>query len=1200
MNRQQELKKALTERILILDGATGTMVQRYSLSEDDFRGSVYKGHEKPLQGCTDLLPLTQPKIMEEIHQAYVDVGADILETNSFTATSIALEDYGLQGDVHRLNVAAASCARRVADKAKRPVWVAGSLGPTNRTASLSPDVNNPAYRAVTFNDLVKAYGEQTSALLEGGVDILLCETAFDTLNLKAALFAVEEQFAKTGQRVPVIASVTITDKSGRNLSGQTIEAFFTSVEHANCFAVGINCALGAEDMRPFIESLHHVSTVPLICYPNAGLPNELGAYDQTPSQMAELTKEFVDSGWINILGGCCGTSPEHIKALREIAQNAKPRTPAKPSPFLCLSGLERMVASDEANFLMIGERTNVTGSRKFRRLIMEESFEEAISVARQQVEDGANIIDINMDDGMLDGKEAMVHFLNLLAGEPDISRVPVMLDSSKWEILEAGLQCLQGKGVVNSISLKEGEDEFLRQANIVKKYGAAVVVMAFDEKGQADTTDRRVSICKRAYKLLVEKADFSPTDIIFDPNILTVGTGIAEHNEYANSFIEATKIIKEECPGASISGGVSNISFSFRGNDPIREAMHSAFLYKAIQAGLDMGIVNAGQLAVYEDIDKELLTKVEDVLFNRNENATEALIDFASSYQAEAKDKTKTQEWRKAPLAERLAHALRHGISDHVDEDTHEAIEAYDKPLDIIEGPLMDGMNIVGKLFGEGKMFLPQVVKSARVMKKSVAILEPLMEKERAASAKKGKGKIVMATVKGDVHDIGKNIVGVVLRCNGYQVVDLGVMVPAKDILDKAIEEDADIIGLSGLITPSLDQMIHVAKEMKRRDFKLPLLIGGATTSAKHTAIKIDEEYPHEIAHVADASLSVGVVGNLINKEKRAPFKQELKEKYATIRKNYANSKSKSAALPLAEARKRKPVLAWEDIAKPKQRGLTNFSPDIKELVPFIDWTPFFHAWEMKGRYPKILTDPKKGKEATKLFEDAQKLLSRIVDEKLLEAKGVMGMFPAASVGDDIIVCDDKGNEKTRFPMLRQQADKKECFCLADFVAPKELNLGDSIGAFAVSTGHGVVELAKQFEEDNDDYSAIMTKAIADRLAEAFAEWLHLKARQQWGFETKEHSFEDLLKENYRSIRPAFGYPACPDHSLKPRLFDLIEAQKRCGIELTESYAMWPAASVSGIYLAHPKANYFAVGPIGSDQEKEYLSRGGDTKHIQL
>ncbi len=1188
------------ERIVVLDGAMGTMVQGLGLADEAvWRGDRFRDHSHPLKGCNDLLVLTKPDEIEDIHLQFLRAGADIVETDTFTATSIALADYALESVVHDLNVAAAQVARRAAQRAEKedgkPRWVAGSIGPTTKTASLSPDVNDPGARAVTFRQLVDAFGEQAKALIEGGVDLLLTETHIDTLNCKAALFAFEELFARGVRRVPVIASVTIPDRSGRTLSGQTVEAFFNSISHANLMAVSINCALGADDMRPHVAELARIAGIPVACYPNAGLPNEFGGYDDTPEHMAKILGGFAREGMLNFVGGCCGTRPEHIKAIREAVDRVPPRVVAKPAKHMRLAGLEPLTITPETNFVVVGERTNVTGSAAFRRLIKEDKYDEAVAVARQQVEGGANILDVCMDEGMLDGVAAMKRFLNLIAAEPDIARIPVMVDSSKWSVIEAGLECLQGKGVVNSISLKEGEEPFIRQAKIVRRFGAAVVVMAFDETGQATSVEHRVSIAKRAYKILTEQVGFPPEDIIFDPNILTIGTGIEEHDPYAVNFIEAIRLIKQECPGTKISGGVSNLSFSFRTNPRVREAMHAVFLYHAIKAGLDMAIVNAGQLAVYEQLDPVLREHVEDLVLNRRPDATERLLALAATFSGESVKKEDELAWRSEPLQKRLAHALVNGITDFIDTDVAEALTVYPKPLAIIEGPLMDGMNIVGELFGSGKMFLPQVVKSARVMKKAVAILEPLMDAEKKASGiTAAKGKLVIATVKGDVHDIGKNIVAVVLRCNGYEVTDLGVMVPQHTILDKAQEINADLVGLSGLITPSLDDMISVATEMTRRGMTQPLLIGGATTSGKHTAVKVAPAYAGPTVHVPDASLAVGVMGKLLSAD-RATYIGEVQTKQASIREAHVSSQ-KRPLLSIDAARARKPKLVFDDstIVPPNFLGTRNLELDLAELAGWIDWSPFFHTWELSGRYPAILDDPKKGDAARKVFADGKALLAKIVEGKLLHARATYGFFRAGATTDEqVLVFDPKtDHEIARFPLPRQLEDKEVCYSLADFIAPlshpdnlpaNALIARDYLGAFIVTAGIGTDALAASFEKDHDDYSAIMAKALADRLAEAAAEWLHHRVRTlDWGYAPAERlSSSDILAEKYRGIRPAFGYPACPAHEPKGTLFQLLDNASHHQVTLTESFAMYPTASVSGLYFAHPDAKYFAVGRSG-------------------
>jgi 5-methyltetrahydrofolate--homocysteine methyltransferase len=1192
------LRETMARRIVVIDGAMGSMIQPHKLTEAQFRGERFAGHGTSLQGFNDLLVITQPKVIEDIHYAFLTAGADIIETNTFGATSIAAADYDLQGAVVDINLAGAQVARRAAERAMaadgKPRWVAGSVGPTTKTASLSPDVNDPGFRAVTFAQLVDAYAEQARALLDGGVDLLLTETHIDTLNMKAALFAFEQVFAAGGRRVPVIASVTIPDRSGRTLSGQTVEAVYTSIAHHDLLAVSVNCALGAEDMRPHVADLARLSPGAVMCYPNAGLPNEFGGYDDTPANMARVLREFASSGLLNLVGGCCGTTPAHIAAIASAVDGVRPRQPPTPSHRTRLSGLEPLVLQDQT-FAIIGERTNITGSAAFRKMIREDRFDDAVAVAKQQVEGGANILDVCMDEGMIDGVAAMKRFLNLIAAEPAIARIPVMLDSSKFAILEAGLACLQGKGVVNSISLKEGEDEFRRQARIVRSYGAAVVVMAFDETGQATGVDDRVAIAKRAYKILVEEVGFAPEDLIFDPNILTIGTGIEEHDPYAKNFITAIPLIKAACPGMKISGGVSNLSFSFRTSPAVREAMHSVFLYHAIKAGLDMAIVNAGQLAVYDDLDPVLREHCEDLVLNRRPDATERMLALAATLGTGPAKKEDQLAWRAKPLAERIAHSLVIGEADFVAEDVAEALTVYPRPLSIIEGPLMDGMNVVGQLFGAGKMFLPQVVKSARVMKKAVAILEPLMEAERLAGGDAGtaagKGKLLLATVKGDVHDIGKNIVGVVLRCNGYEVTDLGVMVPAAKILDTAAQIGADVIGLSGLITPSLDEMIGVAREMERRGLQVPLLIGGATTSGKHTAVKIEPSYSGPTVHVADASLAVGVMGRLLG-DGKAGYHQEVRAKYEQLRQAHASAQ-KRPLLPLADARAR--ALRAEFAAPaptPAFTGVRNLDLDLAELARWIDWSPFFHTWELSGRYPAILDDPKKGDAAKKLFADGQALLAEIIAGKLLRARATYGFFPAAREGSDAFVLQGPGGP-VGFPMLRQQEDKDVCLSLADFVRPAAAGV-DHVGAFVVTAGHGCDELVARFDRDHDDYKAILSKALADRLAEAAAEWLHARVRQEWGYEQPgELPHERILAEDYRGIRPAFGYPACPDHEPKQRLFSLLGNADHHGVSLTDGLAMLPTASVSGLYFAHPEARYFAVGRVGKDQVEDYARRMG-------
>ena len=1174
MKTIQEIAK---ERILLIDGAMGTMLQAYQLEEADFRGDRFKDHPSDLKGNNDLLSLSRPDVVEAIHTAYLEAGADLIETNTFNANAISQSDYGTEDLVYEINLESAKIARKSADKFSHdPRFVCGALGPTNRTASLSPDVNDPGFRNVSFDALAAAYGEQARGLLDGSVDILLVETVFDTLNCKAALFAIQSLLEERGEEVPIIVSGTITDASGRTLSGQTVEAFWHSIRHVDLFCAGLNCALGAEQIRPFLDALSTVADTLVSVYPNAGLPNEFGEYDQSPEAMAKIIKEFSDSGLVNLVGGCCGTTPDHIKAIANAVEDIQPRIIPDIAPLTKLSGLEPVTIRPESNFINVGERTNVTGSARFRRLIKEDNYEEALSVARQQIENGAQVIDVNMDEGLLDSEAAMGTFLRLIAAEPDIAKVPVMVDSSKWSVLETGLKNLQGKGIVNSISMKEGEDEFKRQAGVIKKYGAAVIVMAFDKSGQADSYERKIEICSRAYDILTEEVGFPPEDIIFDPNIFAVATGIEEHNEYANAYIEAAKTLKEALPGIHISGGVSNISFSFRGNDGVREAMHSAFLYHAIQAGMDMGIVNAGQLTVYDDIDPELKTRVEDVLFNRREDATERLVEIAEEYRGVKRSEEKDLSWRDQTVEQRICHALVEGIMDFVVEDTEEARKKYDRAIEVIEGPLMDGMNVVGDLFGAGKMFLPQVVKSARVMKKAVAHLVPFIEKEKDELGLTGKsnGKIIMATVKGDVHDIGKNIVGVVLGCNGYDVIDLGVMVPSDKILNSARDEGADIIGLSGLITPSLDEMVHVAKEMERLEFDVPLLIGGATTSKTHTAVKIEENYSGPTVHVIDASRAVGVVSKLMNDNERDAFVSERRQEYDGIRVQRGDSK-RVRQLSIEEARKRKFSTDWEgyQVPSPNLQGMKLFEDyPLDELVDYIDWSPFFHAWEMKGKYPAILKNSKYGKEARKLFQDGQNMLDRIVSQKLIGAKAVIGFFPSTAE-DETITVDD-----TEFHFPRQRVDKgsnETNYSLADFISPN----GDWLGLFALTTGHGVEESARKFESENDDYSAIMIKVLADRLVEALAERMHERVRKEfWGYDENEKlANEELIKEEYRGIRPAPGYSACPDHTEKDKIWKLLDAEANAGISLTETRAMYPAASVCGWYFSHPESRYFSV-----------------------
>lgn len=1208
-DKTEIIEDLLKQRILFLDGAMGTMIQSYKLEEADYRGERFLDHPCDVQGNNDLLSLVRPDIIKAIHAAYFDAGADIVETNTFNATSIAMADYQMEELVYELNFEGAKLAREVAEEhtkqnPDKPRFVAGVLGPTNRTCSISPDVNNPGFRNVTYMELVEAYTEAIRGLVDGGADLLLVETIFDTLNAKAALFAIDQYFDEQQVKLPIMISGTITDASGRTLTGQTAEAFWNSVRHANPISIGLNCALGPKDLRQYIEELSSFSQTHISAHPNAGLPNEFGEYDLDAGPMSEHIKEWAESGLLNIVGGCCGTTPAHIKAMVNVANDVQPRTIPDIPLQQRLSGLEPFNISPEVNFVNVGERTNVAGSPKFLRLVKEEEdLDAALEVARQQVENGAQVIDICMDEGMLDSEQLMHDFVNLVASEPDISRVPIMIDSSKWSVIESGLRCLQGKGIVNSISLKEGEEKFIEHAKLVKRYGAAVVVMAFDEQGQADTTDRRFEVCKRSYDILVNEVGFPPEDIIFDPNILTVATGMEEHNNYAVSFFEATRLIKEHLPHALVSGGLSNVSFSFRGNNPVREAMHAAFLYHGIQAGMDMGIVNAGQLGIYDEIPKDLLQFTEDVLLNRREDATDRMVEFAETVKVgTSKEKKVDNEWRKGSIGERLTHALVKGIADYIEEDTEEARQQAEKPLHVIEGPLMDGMNVVGDLFGSGKMFLPQVVKSARVMKKAVAYLLPFIEEEKGDEKVQSNGKIIMATVKGDVHDIGKNIVGVVLQCNNFEVIDLGVMVPAQKILDTAREEKADIIGLSGLITPSLDEMVHVAKEMQRQEFNLPIMIGGATTSRAHTAVKIDPTYDQTVVHVKDASRAVGVSTKLLSLDMRDDFAKEVSTEYDIVRERHAGKQQKIKWLTLEQARDNRVDIDWSNYTSsvPNDLGITVFDDyPLTELVECFDWTPFFVAWELAGKYPRILNDEIVGKEATKLYDDAQIMLAKIVEEKWFKAKGVFGLFPANSIGhDDIEVYtnDEREGLLTTLHSLRQQTQKppgQANFALADFIAPEESHVKDYIGAFAVAAGFGMEERIKQFEADHDDYSAIMLKALADRFAEAFAEKLHQRVRKEfWGYDSDESLDNDaLIAEKYQGIRPAPGYPACPDHTEKPLIWDLLDVEKNTGITLTESYAMYPTAAVSGLYFSHPDSRYFGLGKINKDQVQSYSKR---------
>jgi len=1206
-----DISQLLQERILIIDGAMGTMIQNHNLEEADYRGARFADYATDLRGNNDLLSLTQPHIIEEIHRQYLEAGADIIETNTFNANKVSMADYGMENLVHELNVESAKIARRAiallpeSSTRNRPRFVAGAFGPTTKSLSIALDVNDSGAREFTFDQMVEIFEEQVHGLLDGGVDLLLPETSIDTLMMKAQLFAIQKVFDEGARRVPVLASNAIFGASGHTLSGQTLEAFLNSVSHAPLLGVGLNCGMEPTALRTYVEELSNIAPFYTHAYLNAGLPNAFGEYDWTPAQIADVMGDFARNGWVNIVGGCCGTTPDHIRAVAEAVRPFAPRQIPSILPYTRLSGMEALTIRPDSNFTMVGERTNVTGSPKFARLVREGNLSEALEIARQQVDNGANIIDINFDEGMIDGAEMMTRFLNLLAAEPDISRVPVMVDSSKFEVIEAGLKCIQGKGVVNSVSMKEGEDKFRQQARLVKRYGAGMVVMAFDEKGQADSYERRIEICQRAYKILVEEIGINPNDIIFDPNILTVATGLEEHNNYAVDFIRATKWIKENLPGCHVSGGVSNISFSFRGNNKVREAMHGAFLKHAIEAGLDMGIVNAGMLEVYDQIEPQLLELVEDVLLNRRDDATERLVDYAERIKAQndtSSTRTEVEAWRSGTVEERLQHALIKGIDAFVEADVEEARTQYDRPLHVIEGPLMDGMNVVGDLFGQGKMFLPQVVKSARVMKKAVAVLLPFMEAEKEASGlHQAQGKILMATVKGDVHDIGKNIVGVVLGCNNYEVIDLGVMVSADKILQTAKEQNVDVIGLSGLITPSLDEMAHVAREMQRQDFHVPLLIGGATTSRIHTAVKIAPHYNQAVVHVQDASRAVGVVSNLLSEELKPDFVLKVRSDQERDRTSHKNKRETKALLPIEEARARKLNIEWkaEDLAKPSFLGLRTLSSfPLEDIVPFIDWTPFFAAFELKGIYPEILQNVEVGDVAKRLFEDANRVLERIVRRRELKANAVYGFYPANSVGDDVEVYRDESRTQlaAKFHFLRQQIDKVEGRtdnCLADLIAPKETGLNDYLGFFAVTTGIGLEAIVARAKAALDDESAFLAQAIADRLAEAFAELLHQHARKDWYAKDENLSGEALISEKYRGIRPAPGYPACPDHSEKTILFDLLDAKRKAGIELTESYAMTPPSSVSGFYFGHPQSSYFAVGKIGRDQMIEYSKRKG-------
>ncbi len=1208
----RNINEIIKHKTLVLDGAMGTMLQQYKFSEEDFRGELFKNFQHPLKGNNDLLSITQPEAVKEVHRKYLLAGADIVETNTFSSTTIGMADYHLEDYVYQLNYESAKIAREVCDEfltitPDKPRFVAGSIGPTNKTASMSPDVNNPGYRAISFDELRIAYKQQVEALIDGGCDLLLVETIFDTLNAKAALFAIEEVKEERGLDIPIMVSGTITDASGRTLSGQTVDAFLISISHIPLLSIGFNCALGAEQLKPYLKQLAQHTSVSVSAHPNAGLPNAFGEYDQSPEEMQQLIADYLQEDLVQIIGGCCGTNPDHIRLISEVVaqhntirQNQQEEE-NQPLPILTLSGLEPLFVTKDSNFINIGERTNVTGSRKFLRLIKEEKYDEALDVARVQVENGALIIDINMDEGMLDGKQAMVDFLNLIASEPDIARVPIMIDSSKWDIIEAGLKTIQGKGIVNSISLKEGEALFLEHAKRIKRYGAAVVIMAFDEVGQADTLQRRIDICKRSYDLLVNKVAFPPQDIIFDPNIFPVATGMEEHNNNALDFFLATKWIRENLPYANVSGGVSNVSFSFRGNDKVREAMHSAFLYHAIQHGMNMGIVNPELLEIYDEIDPELLTYVEDVLLNRRNDATERLLDFAEHLKGESKTlEKKVLEWRSLLLQDRITHSLVKGIEEFISEDVEEARLSVSRPIEVIEQHLMNGMNVVGDLFGSGKMFLPQVVKSARVMKKAVAYLLPFIEvaKSKNSDANSTSApKVLMATVRGDVHDIGKNIVAVVLACNNFEIIDLGVMVPPEKIIETAIAEQVDVIGLSGLITPSLDEMVHLAKELEKAGSKIPIMIGGATTSRAHTAVKIAPEYKQTVVHVNDASRAVTVVNNLLQPDKNKVYKEELRAEYEKLRYDFLSRARDKNFLSIEDARKNKFRIDWQNtqIAKPNFLGKKKVTVELSELVPYIDWTPFFRSWQLFGKYPDILSDTIVGEQAVILFNEAQSMLEKIINEKWFTAKGILGIFPANQINDDDIELIDENRTATLLT-LRQQSQKTVTapnIALADFIAPKETNVQDYIGLFCVSTGFGVDEKAKKYEQANDDYNSIMVKALGDRLAEAFAEYLHERVRKEiWGYASDENlANEELIKETYEGIRPAPGYPASPDHLEKNTIWEVLEVEKEIGVSLTESLAMWPASSVSGYYFAHPKAKYFGVGKIKPDQVADYAAR---------
>ena len=1202
MSTEQILQSLLEQRILVLDGAMGTMIQKHKLSEEDYRGERFKDWHVLVQGNNDLLSLTQPKIIVDIHRSYLEVGADIVETNTFNATKTSMSDYQMEGLAYEINVESARLAKMACNEfstADKPRFVAGVIGPTSRTCSLSPDVNDPGFRNITFDELVEVYMESTRGLIEGGADIVLIETIFDTLNAKAAIFAVQEVFEQDGLELPIMISGTITDASGRTLSGQMTEAFYNSLRHAKPISIGLNCALGPDLLRQYVAEMSRVADTYVSAHPNAGLPNEFGEYDLDAINMSEQVGEWAESGLVNILGGCCGSTPEHIKCIADAIKDLTPRKIPDIKLECRLSGLEAFNIANDALFVNVGERANVTGSAKFKRLILNEEYEEALDICRAQVEDGAQVVDINMDEGMLDGKAAMVRFMNLIASEPDISKVPLMVDSSKWEIIEAGLKCTQGKAIVNSISLKEGKENFVKYAHLCKRYGAAIIVMAFDEVGQADTQARKIEICTNAYNILVDEVGFPAEDIIFDPNIFAVATGIEEHNNYGVDFIEATREITQNLPYAKISGGVSNVSFSFRGNNPVREAIHSVFLYHAVKAGMTMGIVNAGQLVVYDDIDPELKKAVEDVVLNSDDEAGERLVDIAGKFSGtgEAQENKRDLEWRTWSVEKRLEHSLVKGITEFIDEDTQEALDKLGRPILVIEGPLMDGMNVVGDLFGDGKMFLPQVVKSARVMKKSVAYLDPFLEAEKQDCGARTQGKILMATVKGDVHDIGKNIVGVVLSCNNYEIIDLGVMVPAETILETAIRENVDIIGLSGLITPSLDEMVFVAREMTRQGFELPLMIGGATTSVAHTAVKIEPEYDKGVLYVKDASKSVGVAASLLSNKLKPNLLKETREEYEKIRLRRAN-KGKNKLISLESARDNKPSIQFDNIVTPNQLGIHVFKDyDLNEIFKYIDWVPFFRTWELAGKFPDILTDEVVGESASQLFEDAKAMFKKVIDSKLLKANAVVGIFPANSVNEDIELSDENGEVFMTLNHLRQQLDKKgntPNFCLSDFIAPKDSGVQDYMGAFAVTAGINIDPLVEAYEADHDDYNSIMIKAVADRFAEAFAEMMHYKLRTEiWGYSNEAFDNDKLIEEEYRGIRPAPGYPSCPEHSEKEKLWDLLDVEKNTGMTLTSSYAMLPTASVSGWYFANQDAKYFGVAKINQEQVEDYASRKG-------